>query len=124
MKKLLLIEDDEMVRELLAMRLRIAGYEVCEAADGKEGLETLERDSFDLIILDMLMPSMNGLQFLDCAVERFACVPPLIVLSATRVDDEIAPFEAALPGIFVVRKPLGAEALIELVNEKISTSPR
>lgn len=120
MAKLLLIEDDEIVRELLAMRLEIAGHEAHVAPDGQEGLNRLAEAGFDLILLDMLMPFMSGLQFLERAVEAIDRLPPVIVLSATRVEEYVAPYRDRCAKLTVVRKPVGIDTILGLVEETLA----
>ncbi|MCU1347251.1 MAG: response regulator receiver protein [Acidobacteria bacterium] len=60
MKKLLLVEDNEMNRDMLARRLQKRGYEVVVAVDGQEGIEVAKRELPDLILLDMSLPVLDG----------------------------------------------------------------
>lgn len=60
----LIIEDDELLREVYATKLEMEGFDVDTAADGAEGLMKATRTEPDVILLDMLMPQMNGLEFL------------------------------------------------------------
>ena len=57
---ILLVDDEENYRELIAKVLTKAGYEVLQAADGLEALSTLEKSKIDLVISDILMPNLNG----------------------------------------------------------------
>jgi CheY-like chemotaxis protein len=61
-KKILLIDDEEVVRSVVGEILKRAGYWVQTAADGKSGLELFQRDEFDLLITDLLMPETDGLE--------------------------------------------------------------
>ncbi len=63
-KKILLVEDDDLARELYLRQLTKAGFSVKTAADGKEALEELKSEPFDLLLLDIMLPGMNGLQVL------------------------------------------------------------
>lgn len=60
-QRILLIEDDKLVRELYQEVLGDAGFEISVAVDGEEGLAKLRQDSFDLILLDMMLPKIDGL---------------------------------------------------------------
>lgn len=60
----LIIEDDTVLRDAYATALTLDGYHTTTARDGEEGLERAEKDKPDLILLDMLMPKLNGLEFL------------------------------------------------------------
>jgi len=59
-KKILVVDDEEVIRKFLRIQLAKLGYEVKEAADGEQALEKLGKDDFDLLICDILMPKKNG----------------------------------------------------------------
>lgn len=63
-KKILLVEDEDFIRELYTRQLSKAGFTVKSAVDGQSGLETLKAEQFDLLLLDIMLPGMNGLQLL------------------------------------------------------------
>lgn len=63
-KKILLVEDEDFIRELYVRQLTKAGFEVRTAVDGASGLEILKNETFDLLLLDIMLPGMNGLQLL------------------------------------------------------------
>lgn len=63
-KKILLVEDEDFIRELYGRQLTKAGFAVKTAADGQSGLNTLKTEAFDLLLLDIMLPGMNGLQLL------------------------------------------------------------
>lgn len=63
-KKILLIEDDDLIRPLYADELRAAGFQVADFATGNSGLEALKQQKFDLVLLDILLPDTNGLEIL------------------------------------------------------------
>ncbi|MDL2362993.1 MAG: response regulator [Patescibacteria group bacterium] len=64
-KKVLIVEDESILRDAYAMVLNRHGYEVMTASDGEQAIEQIERDMPDLILLDMLMPILGGEGFLD-----------------------------------------------------------
>lgn len=61
-KKILLVDDDPNFREIWKSKLALEGFEIIEAADGEEALKVLETTKPDLILLDILMPNMNGVE--------------------------------------------------------------
>ena len=63
-KKILLVEDEDFIRELYLRQLTRAGFQVKTASDGPSGIEALKNESFDLLLLDIMLPGMNGLQLL------------------------------------------------------------
>lgn len=63
-KKILLVEDEDFIRDLYVRQLTKAGFQVKSAPDGQSGLNILKSESFDLLLLDIMLPGMNGLQLL------------------------------------------------------------
>lgn len=63
-KKILLVEDEDFIRELYERQLIKAGFAVKTAADGQSGLDILKTEVFDLLLLDIMLPGINGLQLL------------------------------------------------------------
>lgn len=63
-KRILLVEDEDFIRELYTRQLTKAGFFVKSAPDGQTGLNTLKAETFDLLLLDIMLPGINGLQLL------------------------------------------------------------
>ena len=63
-KKILLVEDEDFIRELYVRQLTKEGFQVKSAPDGQTGLNLLAAEPFDLLLLDIMLPGMNGLQLL------------------------------------------------------------
>ena len=61
-RKILVVEDEESIRFLLRQNLEYEGYEVLEAADGELGLKLAETESPDLVLLDLMLPKMSGME--------------------------------------------------------------
>ena len=85
-RRLLLVEDDPTLRQALAFNLTREGYEVATAADGEAGLDAARSDRLDLILLDVMLPGMSGVEVLR-VLRREGVTTPVIVLSAK--GDEI-----------------------------------
>ena len=79
--RILLVEDDAGFRSLLADVLADDGYTLVERDDGKAALMTLQRQSFDLVISDLRLPGLNGLELFRAANEQ-GVAPPFILLTA------------------------------------------
>lgn len=120
MAEILIIDDDEHVRELLAMRLEMKGHRCRQASDGALGLALLKETVPDLVMLDMLMPTMDGLAFLRTATAELGELPPVLVLSATRVAPE--EFPASKKPIQVLRKPASAAAILTAIEDILALS--
>jgi DNA-binding response OmpR family regulator len=84
MKRLLVIEDDEPIADLLARGLRLAGYEVAVETDGQAGLERWAQGGLSAVILDVMLPGANGL---DIAAERRMAGDRTPILLLTARDD-------------------------------------
>ena len=89
-KKILVAEDEEDIRGLVAYSLRYAGYEVIEATDGQDALDRAATEVPDLILLDVRMPKMNGYEVCSSLKTRKATAKiPVIFLSARGQESEI-----------------------------------
>ena len=76
---LLVVEDDQEMRDLLRKVLAKEGYRVSLAADGREALVELDRNPFDLVVTDMLMPHSGGLELLEATHRNHPNLPVIIV---------------------------------------------
>ncbi len=70
MEKILIIEDEEPIRELIKLNLQMSGYETVSADDGEEGLKFIKEEAVDLIILDIMLPKIDGYKLLPYVLER------------------------------------------------------
>jgi DNA-binding response OmpR family regulator len=114
-KRILLVEDDETLREVVAEALREDGYEVRIAADGELALELAERWQPKLVILDLMMPHMDGEEF-TTAVRQVRGLEqvPIIIVSASRYSAEVG---ARVAAEATLRKPFDLFELTDRVNE-------
>jgi DNA-binding response OmpR family regulator len=89
-KTVLLVDDDEVTRYLLGGELAKLGYRVIEARDGREAMSLMERDSPDAVILDIVMPDMNGFEVLRQVrhSESFRLIPVIVHSSREFTDEE------------------------------------
>ena len=78
--RILLVDDEQSIQELLSFPLRQDGYEVVQASDGREGLERFRESTFDLVVLDVMMPRMDGFEL--CQRLRARSTVPIIMLTA------------------------------------------
>lgn len=87
MTRILWVEDDENQRTLYREEFEADGYQVATAPDGRSGLRALEGSRPDLVILDIAMPQMDGIEFLQRAAERAPGVPLVIFSSYSSYKD-------------------------------------
>ena len=81
-KKILIIEDDKFLRELMSQKLVKEGYDICEAIDGEEGAKKIKEEKPDLVLLDLILPGIDGFEVLtqmknDSSISSI----PVIILS-------------------------------------------
>lgn len=86
MKKVLVVDDEESILTLLTFNLKKEGYEVANTMDGKEGYELALQNDYDFIILDLMLPSMNGMDICQ-SLRREKIDTPILMLTAK--DDEL-----------------------------------
>lgn len=86
-KKILLVEDEDFIRELYARQLTKAGFLVKTAPDGQAGLQTLKTETFDLLLLDIMLPGINGLQLLR-EFKTHNPTSPMITILLTNLGQE------------------------------------
>lgn len=94
MKKILVVEDDENQRQLYHDELTEAGYEVRLAANGQEALNQLEKYAADLIILDIVMPAMDGMEALGRIIRRYRDVPIILNTAYSRYREDFMSWAA------------------------------
>jgi DNA-binding response OmpR family regulator len=82
-KRVLLVEDDAHIAELLRMHLRDEGYAVVHAADGHAGLRELERGQWDALVLDLMLPGIDGLEICRRALRASASVRRISAFTRT-----------------------------------------
>jgi CheY-like chemotaxis protein len=114
MKRVLIIEDNAAIREGIAEVLELEGYAVAEAGDGREGLEKAHETAPNLIILDLMMPCMNGWEFRAAQKQspQLAGIP-VVVLSAVATEpwSDMDDVSARFP------KPFDVAALVSAVGQ-------
>src|ERR1019366_3637643 len=119
MKRILTVDDSASVRQMVSFTLRKAGYEVVEAVDGKDGLGKASNGKFDLIITDLNMPNMDGIQMIT-AVRKLAgygFTPILMLTTESQVEKKDEGRKAGATGWIV--KPFNADQLIAVVQKLV-----
>jgi len=112
-KRILVVDDDTAILRLLSTNLKARGYEVITATDGEEALEAVQKDYIDLIILDIMMPKVDGVQV--CRHIREWSDIPIIILSA-RGDENDKVKCLELGADDYLTKPFGIAELMARIN--------
>jgi DNA-binding response OmpR family regulator len=90
--RILVVDDERLMRDLMAMSLRRLGYTVESASDGPNALTLLENEYFDLVMLDVVMPDMDGFSLLT-ELRSFSDVPVIMLTAMNRQEDVVRGFE-------------------------------
>lgn len=107
--RVLVADDDRLVRAIFADALREVGHDVAVAANGVEALARLEAEPFDLLLTDLLMPEMDGLELLERAKQQFPALDVIVLTSVSTAEPAV---RALRGGAFhYLVKPLDPEAL-------------
>ena len=110
-KRILLVEDEEAVRELEKFILEQVGYEVMEAKDGLEGLTKAEFRKPDLILLDLMMPDVSGGRMFD-EMKRHPATSGIPIVVVTGKPDAHQMFDDEIGPDNVIMKPFEADTLL------------
>ena len=118
-KHLLLAEDDELLASLLEYRLKLAGFEVIMAQDGKEVKEYLTKETPDIIVSDIMMPYFSGIELVDFLRNTLhSQIPVIIISSAGNEENVLSAFELGANDF--IAKPVNPSELLVRVNRELS----
>jgi DNA-binding NtrC family response regulator len=116
MEKILVIDDESIIRESMTAYLEDSGFRVCQANDGREGLEVFRREQPDLVMVDLRMPGIDGLEVLSTVMTESPDTPTLVVSGTGVIQDAI---EALRMGALdFVTKPILDMAVLEHAAKK------
>ena len=122
MPDILLIDDDEALRSVLAKALAYAGHHVLQAADGREGLELYHARKFDLVITDLIMPVQEGVETI-LRLKKEGATTPVIAISGSASNSRLYLEIAAKIGArCVLHKPFSPPELLAVINEVLDPS--
>lgn len=119
-KRILFVEDETRIAELYAMLLRKRGYQVDIVADGGQGYEAAKSGNYDLILLDLMLPTMSGMDILhglhQPGIDQ-ASVPPVVVLTNLGEDDLTAKDIRRYAQGYLLKVDVTPKQLVEYVNQ-------
>lgn len=121
MKKILVVEDDNFLANVYRIKLKKAGFEITIATDGAEALEKIKSQNFDLVILDLIIPKIDGFGVLTeiRSQEKYKTLPVLIASNLSQMEDINRALKLGAND-FIVKSDITLDALIEKINKLIS----
>ena len=119
--RILLVEDDPSIREITALGLRNAGFQVDVAGDGQEGLDRFRAGAYDLVLLDVMLPRLDGLEVCR-AIRRSSTVPVVMLTARADTIDVVVGLEAGADDY--VKKPFEVPELVARVRAAIRRAGR
>lgn len=119
MKKILAVDDSASIRQMVNFTLKTAGYEVVDAVDGKDGLAKAGTDKFDMIITDLNMPNVDGIQMITEVrkLPGYSFVPILMLTTESQAEKKDAGRKAGATGWIV--KPFNADQLTAVIRKLV-----
>jgi CheY-like chemotaxis protein/anti-sigma regulatory factor (Ser/Thr protein kinase) len=118
---ILVVDDDRGFRDLMSVLLQEAGYIVAQAADGPEALRALADETFDVVMLDVSLPGMSGLEVL-AVVQTLAAPPRVVIITG---DDTSETLLKAVRGQAdrYITKPFAPDAILEIIEDVLAAPP-
>ncbi|WP_318626815.1 response regulator transcription factor [Paenibacillus polymyxa] len=111
---ILIVEDEEKIARLLEIELQFEGYQVCKEKDGIDGLETYCKGNWDLVLLDIMIPGLNGIELLRRIRKHDANVPVILLTAKSSIADKVEGLD--LGANDYVTKPFVIEELLARVR--------
>ena len=119
MKKILIIEDEPDIQELLATYLQDAGYETAIAGDGVEALSCFQKDRYDLVLLDLMLPKIDGFGVCE-VIRRESDVPVLMLTALDGEQEQLRGFQLEIDDY--VTKPFSMPVLLQKIRAVLRRS--
>ena len=113
MVKILIVEDEEKILRFIELELIHEGYEVIKANNGREGLEIAEKGEVDLVLLDIMLPQLNGLEVLR-RLRKTSDIPVIMLTARDAVMDKVSGLDAGADDY--ITKPFAIEELLARVR--------
>ncbi len=121
MKKILIVDDEPHISLIMKQHLTKAGYQVKTALNGIQALQQIEKELPDVIVTDIQMPKMNGIQLCDEILLEQADYKGLIIIMTSRTDQDIRHWVSHFPKIKLMEKPLSLRRLTGELEEYFQT---
>lgn len=115
-ERILIVEDEEKLARFVEMELSYEGYEVVKAGDGRTGLALLESENFDLLLLDIMLPELSGMEVLR-RTRRFSSIPIIMLTARDSVMDKVTGLDTGADDY--ITKPFAIEELLARIRNAL-----
>ncbi|WLE99242.1 MAG: response regulator [Candidatus Electrothrix communis] len=123
MRNILIIDDDEQMRNLLCRAMEYAGFEVEAAADGRKGLRLFEKNAYDLVITDLIMPEQEGMETITFLRKKYPDIKIIAISGGGRIGPETyLPAALELGANAAFAKPFPIDDLINAVRKLLDVT--
>ena len=117
-KKILIIEDDKFLRELISNKLAKRGYELIQAVDGEQGFEKTKKEKPDVILLDLILPGIDGFEVLSkIRKEKDIAETPVLILSNLGQKEDIEKALNLGAADYLIKAHFTPEEIVEKIGE-------
>lgn len=113
MQKILIVEDEENIARFVELELKYEGYQVDKAYDGREGFNLIQEGSYDLILLDIMLPTLNGMEILR-RMRQFSDTPVIMLTARDSVIDKVSGLDGGADDY--ITKPFAIEELLARIR--------
>ena len=120
-ERILLVEDEEKLARMVELELKYEGYQVEKALDGRKGLELALSGSFDLVLLDIMLPQLSGMEVLR-RLRRESAVPVIMLTARDSVMDKVAGLDSGADDY--ITKPFAIEELLARIRAALRRAER
>ncbi len=120
--KLLIVEDDDRIREILVKYMKNENFEIDEAPDGRNAMKLLDDNKYDLVVLDVMLPDIDGWSILKHIREKDSEMPVIMLTARSEEEDRLFGFELGADDY--VTKPFSAKELVARVKVQLKKSRR
>lgn len=116
MKKILIVEDDQHIRKLLHILIRRDDINIDEAVEGNEALDKLQNNTYDLVILDIMMPNVDGFSILKQMRENAATSTLPVIIVTAKTEDKDLMKGYSMGANYYITKPFEPQDLIHSIE--------
>ncbi len=120
-KKILIIEDEKPLAHALSLKLAHEGFDIIATESGEEALQYLEKEKFDMVLTDLIIPGVDGFKILETIQEKKMKTPAIVITNLNQEEDKKKVFDLGAVAFFVKSNSPISE-IVASVKNKISSS--